>query len=194
VHMSVTRLRTAKDRQLELGLDRLRADIESAAAEVEPGLVRRLLHLVDREQSARSGWRFVMIEPRLYSDVTRYLARESKRPQAAMLLWAELFAHLADDSNEVLLGRQGLAEAIGVKPKVVSEVVGDLERVGAVYRRRAGRFVKLYVHPSLGTHLKGAVRDRAQAEAPLLRLHALLPDPERDDKITRAFLAHEPAE
>jgi hypothetical protein len=54
---------------LELGLDRLRADIESAAAEVEPGLVRRLLHLVDREQSARSGWRFVMIEPRLYSDV-----------------------------------------------------------------------------------------------------------------------------
>jgi hypothetical protein len=169
-HMSVSRLRTARDRQLELGLDRLRTDIEAAAYGVDQTLVRRLLLLVDREQSARRGWRFAMIEPRLYSDVARYLAQNSKRPQAAMLLWAELFAHLADDDNEVLLGRQQLAEAIGVKPNVVSEVVGDLERVGAVYRQKSGRFVKLYVNPRIGTHMKGAVRDRAQRAAPQLRL------------------------
>jgi hypothetical protein len=168
--MSISRLRTAHDRQLELGLDRLRTDIEAAANGVDGTLVRRLLLLVDREQSARRGWRFAMIEPRLYSDVARYLAQNSKRPQAAMLLWAELFAHLADDDNEVLLGRQQLAEAIGVKPNVVSEVVGDLERVGAVYRQKSGRFVKLYVNPRIGTHMKGAVRDRAQRAAPQLRL------------------------
>lgn len=180
--MGVTRLRTAHDRQLDLGLDRLRTDIEAAADDVDQTLVRRLLLLVDREQSARRGWRFAMIEPRLYSDVTRYLAENSKRPQAAMLLWAELFAHLADDDNEVLLGRQALADAIGVQPKVISEVVGDLERIGAIYRRKAGRFVKFYVNPKVGTHMKGAVRDRAQAESPPLRL----PDPAAG-KVVQAF-------
>ena len=52
----------------------------------------------------------------------------------------------------------------------VSEVFGELEHVGAIYRRREGRSVKVYVNPKLGTHMKGAVRDRAQAEAPQLQL------------------------
>jgi hypothetical protein len=170
--MPVTRLRTAHDRQLSLGLDQLRADIE-AAGSVPQDLQQRLLHLVDRERSARSGWRFVMIDPRRYADVLHHLVRHSRRPQAATMLWAELFAHLPDDSNEVLLSQRELAEAIGVQPKVVSEVVSELAKIGAVYRRKAGRNVKLYVHPLLGTHLKGAIRDRAQAEAPPLQLPAL---------------------
>ena len=48
--------------------------------------------------------------------------------------------------------------------------MGELESIGAVYRRREGRGVRYFVHPSLGTHLTGAVRDKAQAEAPKLRL------------------------
>jgi hypothetical protein len=51
----------------------------------------------------------------------------------------------------------------------------ELENIGAVYRRREGRAVRFYVHPSLGTHLSGAVRDRAQAEAPPLRLVETIP-------------------
>jgi hypothetical protein len=167
--MPITRLRTAPDRQLSLGLDRLRADIE-AAGSVPQELQQRLLHLVDRERSARSGWRFVMIDPRRYADVLQYLVRNSRRPQAATLLWAELFAHLPDDGNEVLLNQRELADAIGVQPKVVSEVVSELVEVGAVYRRRQGRTMKLYVHPLLGTHLKGAARDRAQEAAGPLKL------------------------
>jgi hypothetical protein len=168
--MPITRLRTAPDRQLSLGLDRrLRADIE-AAGSVPQELQQRLLHLVDRERSARSGWRFVMIDPRRYADGLQYLVRNSRRPQAATLLWAELFAHLPDDGNEVLLNQRELADAIGVQPKVVSEVVSELVEVGAVYRRRQGRTMKLYVHPLLGTHLKGAARDRAQEAAGPLKL------------------------
>jgi hypothetical protein len=176
--MPITRLKTAHDRQLSLGLDQLRADIE-AAGSVPQELQQRLLHLVDRERSARSGWRFVMIDPRRYADVLQYLVRNSRRPQAATLLWAELFAHLPDDGNEVLLNQRELADAIGVKPKVVSEVVAELVELGAVYRRRQGRTAKLYVHPLLGTHLKGAARDRAQGEAGPLNLAPLLPEKER---------------
>jgi hypothetical protein len=42
--------------------------------------------------------------------------------------------------------------------------------VGAVYRRKEGRGVRYYVNPLLGTHLAGAARDKAQAQAPALRL------------------------
>ena len=48
--------------------------------------------------------------------------------------------------------------------------MGELESIGAIYRRQEGRGVRYFVHPSLGTHLTGAVRDKAQAEAPKLRL------------------------
>ena len=54
--------------------------------------------------------------------------------------------------------------------------MGELEAIGAVYRRREGRGVRYFVNPRLGTHLAGAGRDRAQAEAPPLRL-VREPDP-----------------
>ena len=55
--MSVSRLRTANDRQYDLGLDRLRSDIVAASGSVDRTLVGRLLTLVDREQSARTQGR-----------------------------------------------------------------------------------------------------------------------------------------
>ena len=42
--------------------------------------------------------------------------------------------------------------------------------MGAVYSRREGRGVRYFVNPLLGTHLAGAARDKAQAEAPRLQL------------------------
>jgi hypothetical protein len=51
----------------------------------------------------------------------------------------------------------------------------ELEAVGAVYRRREGRGVRYFVNPRLGTHLAGAARDRAQGEAPPLRLRLVEP-------------------
>jgi DNA-binding transcriptional ArsR family regulator len=83
---------------------------------------------------------------------------------------AHLFTTLPPDSNEVQLSREELARAVGLQPRTVSEIMGELEGIGAVYRRQEGRGVRYFVHPSLGTHLTGAVRDKAQAEAPKLRL------------------------
>ena len=86
-----------------------------------------------------------------------------------MQLWARLFAVLPQDSNEVLADREELARAVGCRPQHVSEVMGELEAIGAVYRRKEGRNVRYFVNPMLGTHLTGAMRDKAQTEAPPLR-------------------------
>jgi predicted transcriptional regulator len=84
-------------------------------------------------------------------------------------LWARLFAVLPQDSNEVLADREELARLVGCQPRHVSEIMGELEAIGAVYRRKVGRCVRYFVNPKLGTHLSGAMRDKAQEEAPPLQ-------------------------
>jgi CRP-like cAMP-binding protein len=135
-----------------------------------PEIVSQVVTLLERELSARRGWRFVMVEPTLNSEVVDWLTYNSRRPLVAVRLWGKLFQYLPQDSNDVLATREELARAVGCTPAHVSEVMGELEAVGVVYRRREGRGVRFYVHPSLGTHLAGAARDKAQAEAPTLRL------------------------
>ena len=111
-----------------------------------------------------------MIEPHLYAEVAAYLDQHSQRPRKAVQLWARLFTALPPDSNEVLLSRGELAQLVGIRPSEVSGIMAELEAVGAVYRQREGREVRYFVNPRLGTHLAGAARDRAQAEAPKLSL------------------------
>jgi DNA-binding transcriptional ArsR family regulator len=170
VHLAVARLRTRRDARQEDGIARLRAAILDAGDAVPGDVLGRVVHLLDRELSSRRGWGFVMVEPRLYAKVTAHLAAHSRRPIKALRLWAELFAVLPPDSNEVLCSREELARLVGIEPGDVSKIMGELEAVGAVYRRREGRGVRYFVNPLLGTHLAGTARDRAQAEAPPLRL------------------------
>ena len=166
--MTVIRLRTRKGAAEQASLAEIRDTLLGLAGDAE---VRdRLVALVEREISSRSGWRFIMVEPVLYAQVVNYLAEHSRRKLKAVQLWAQLFTTLPPDSNEVLLSREELAQAIGLQPRTVSEIMGELEAIGAVYRRREGRSVRYFVHPALGTHLTGAIRDKAQAEAPALRL------------------------
>jgi DNA-binding transcriptional ArsR family regulator len=168
--MAVVKLRTRRARAAEAGISRLRSAVLEADDGSSPAIVSRLVTLLDREMSSRSGWRFIMVEPVLYAQVVDHLARHSRRKLKAVQLWAHLFATLPPDSNEVQLGREELAQAVGLQPRTISEIMSELEAVGAIYRRREGRGVRYFVHPSLGTHLTGAVRDRAQGEAPKLRL------------------------
>jgi hypothetical protein len=130
----------------------------------------RLVGLVDGAIRARSGWSFVMIEPDLYDQVVERLTECSRRPLVAVRLWGKLFKLLPADGNEVQATREELAAMVGCEPADVSRIMSDLEAIGAVYRKREGREVRYFVHPRLGTHLAGAARDRAQAEAPKLRL------------------------
>ncbi len=162
--MAVTRLRTRRDATEQANLAAIRdmlADMPGAAD---------LVTIVERKLATTRGWGFVMVEPRLYADVIEHLTKHSRRPQKAVVLFTRLFQLLPADGNEVMADRHDLARMVGCQPRDVSEIMGELEAVGAVYRRKEGRGVRYFVNPLLGTHLAGAVRDRAQAEAPPLKL------------------------
>jgi DNA-binding transcriptional ArsR family regulator len=174
--MAVVRLRTRRDAKEQTGLEALRDVLQDMAAAGAPsGVVDRLVAVVERELASRRGWGFVMVEPNLNAEVVAHLAKHSRRKLTAVQLWARLFEVLPPDSNEVLVSRAELARLVGCEPRTVSEIMGELEEIGAVYRQKEGRGVRYFVHPRLGTHLTGAVRDRAQAEAPPLKLRLVDP-------------------
>jgi hypothetical protein len=160
------RTRTAADAaiaQLRLALD----DLPNLPVD----LASRVANLCDRHERSQAGWAFVMVEPNLYHHVVvRLTDGHSKRPLLAVKLWSLLFSKLPADSNEVMATREELARELGCRPSAISEIMGELEELGAVYRRREGRGVRYLVHPLFGTHLSGAMRDHAQAAAPPLRL------------------------
>jgi DNA-binding transcriptional ArsR family regulator len=169
--MALVRLRTRRDAREQAGLTALRDTLRDwTGPDVSPEVLEPLVEAVERKLSARRGWRFIMVEPVLYADIVAWLARHSRRKLRAIELFTRLFSVLPPDSNEVTATREELAKIVGITPRAVSEIMGELEEIGAVYRRRHGREVRYFVNPSLGTHLTGAVRDKAQAEAPKLRL------------------------
>jgi DNA-binding transcriptional ArsR family regulator len=169
--MPVTRLKTRRDAKEYAGLEALRDVLLDMAGTGAPSeVVGQLVTVVERRLAAGRGWKFVMVEPALYANVVAYLTRHSYRPLKAVELFTRLFAVLPPDGNEVQASRAELARMVGIEPRTVSELMAELEAIGAVYRRREGRGVRYFVNPVLGTHLTGAVRDRAQAGAPALRL------------------------
>lgn len=171
--MAVVRLRTRRDAREQTSLEALRDVLQDmAGVDAAPAVLGRLVEVVERELVSRRGWGFVMVEPVLFAEVIAHLNRHSRRPLKATELWARLFAVLPPDSNEVLVSRGDLGRMVGIRPAEVSAIMGELEAIGAVYRRKEGRGVRYFVNPRLGTHLTGAVRDRAQAEAPELRVLA----------------------
>jgi len=132
---------------------------------------------IDRETASEAGWTFVMLSPSQNRVVVSWLHRHSSRPHKAAELWALLFEHLRRDTGEIMLTREEMAAEIGATADHVSEIMAELEGIGAIARRREkvpgvrgrGRVV-YFMNPRVGTHLAGAARDRAQAEASPLRL------------------------
>ena len=148
--MPVARLRTRRELEEDRHLERLRGTIERGAGHGLPmDLARGLVHLIDRKRASRSGWSFILVEP------TSFL------PEA---------------SNEVGATRAELARIVGITPADVSQIMGELEAIGAVRRERLGRGVRYLVHPALGTHLAGALRDATQACAWELKLPSRVVD------------------
>src|SRR5829696_8157605 len=163
-HMPVMRLRTRRDAGDRATLEAVRGMLEGVAGGED------VVAFVERKMSAARGWGFVMVDPLAYAEVNAHLRRHSRRPLVAMELFSRLFSYLPPDGNEVMADRAELARIVGCTPNHVTDIMRELEAVGAVYRRREGRGVRFFVNPLLGTHLAGAARDKAQAEAPTLRL------------------------
>jgi DNA-binding transcriptional ArsR family regulator len=166
---TVHRLRSRPQRLRRGQAEQLRQLILDMPGLPEPA-VGAIITVVDREAAAENGWAFVMISPAQNKAVVRWLDAHSTRPRKAVLLWAELFDHLRRDTGEIALSREQMAELIGEAPRNISTIMGELERIGAISRRRDGRGVRYFMNPNVGTHLAGAARERAQTEAPALTL------------------------
>jgi CRP-like cAMP-binding protein len=138
---------------------------------------RQIVDAIDRQTAAANGWTFVMLAPEQNAAVVRWLRQRSRYPTLAPAVWAELFTALRHDTGEIMLSRDQLAEAIGTDPDNVTRIMRELEAIGAIIIRRervAGirgpaRAV-YFMNPHVATNLSGKARDKAQAEAPPLRL------------------------
>lgn len=170
----------AKVRRLLSKPDRLRAEqatrLRQALLPFEdemPHAVRELVTHIARQTASEAGWTFAMISPEQHNAVTEWVLGHSNRPLKALHLWSVLFTALDRETGEIMLTRDQLAERVGETPDNVSEIMGELEGIGAVIRHRQrvpgmrgpGR-VRYFMNPVVGTHLAGAERDKVQAEAP----------------------------
>jgi CRP-like cAMP-binding protein len=173
----IARLRTRADRLREDQAAALRqALLPFAEGEMETH-VTALVGLIDARTAADNGWTFVMLSPAQNISVVNYLAGYSTRPLVALRVWALCFEHLRHDSGEILLTRAEIASAVGERPENISRVMSELERFGAIIKRREkvmgmrgpGR-TRYHMNPRVATHLPGKDRDKAQAFAPQLRL------------------------
>src|SRR3954452_19459000 len=178
MHMAATivRHRTRRDRLRTEQAEELRQLV--IAFPGLPGHAKTaLVAAIDRETASEAGWTFVMLSPSQNRAIVLWLLEHSSRPRKAMELWTLLFEHLRRDTGEIALTREELAAEIGDTADNVSRLMTELERIGAISRRQEkmpglrgrGRVV-YYMNPNVATHLAGAARDKAQAEAPMLRL------------------------
>src|SRR3954465_13914010 len=170
--------------RLRTKADRLRSDTAAQLRQLVleyPGLPERargeIVGTIDRQTASEGRWTFVMLSPEQNATVMRWLRQHSRRPVLALALWGELFTALRHDTGEIMLTRDELAERVGTRPNEVSNLMHELASIGAIIVHREkvagmrgrGRAV-YFMNPNVATNLGGAARDRAQAEAPALRL------------------------
>lgn len=113
---------------------------------------------------------FLMLSPHQFVAVSRWLRQNSTRPVQAVALWNELFPVLDGKSGEIMATRAELAKLVGCRPDHLSGIMIELERIGAISRKREGRGVRYFMNPNVATSLPKEKRKRAQAAAPELRL------------------------
>lgn len=169
---SVHRFRSKRDRLREEAREKLRQlvlDFE-ATDDIQENIVGPLVSVIDNQMASKKGWTFVMIGPNENSAVVKWLSENSERPMAAMRLWAILFTGLRMDTGEIVISRDEIAKRVRIAPQHVSNIMGELENIGAISRVREGRGVRYFMNPNVGTCLKGRSRDEAQAQAVQLTL------------------------
>ena len=133
----------------------------------------RILAAIDSRTASTSGWTFIMLSPHQNAAVCRWIATEAKRPIQSSLLWSTLFTAMRMDTGEICLSRDELAEMVGTHPRHISTMMTELEKIGAITRRKAGRTVRYFMNPNVATCLTGKERDQAQAEVGPVQLTLL---------------------
>lgn len=166
------RLRTKTDRLKTEQARKLRQAVLDFP-DVPDRISADLIAWIDRRTASENRRSFVMLSPAQNRAVVKWLGEYSKRPTVAVQLWSELFLHLCHDTGEIVQTRDELAQAVGIEPRHVSEIMSELEYIGAISRKRVTipgmrgpGAVCYFMSPVVGTHLPGAARDKAQAAAP----------------------------
>lgn len=123
-----------------------------------------------RAHAGANEWTFVMLSPSQNSAVVRWLSENSKRPMAAVRLWARLFEVMRNDTGEVLQSREELAQWLGVEPRNLSSIMAELASINAVRREKRGREVRYFMNSNVATHIPGQAARLAarEADGPLL--------------------------
>lgn len=160
------------------GFERARAARQAAEAAQLEALARKAGLAPDAAARLADGlraqipndWTFIMLSPSQNSAVVRWLSENSKRPVAALRLWARLFEVIRNDTGEVMQTRDELAQWLGVLPRDLSSMMTELASINAVRREKRGREVRYYMNSTVATHLPGpAARQAArESDGPLL--------------------------
>lgn len=77
-----------------------------------------------------------MIRPAQNRAVTLWLMKNSKRPMKAVDVWTLLFDHLFPHTGQIMLTREEIAEAVGIRVSDVSEIMRELVNFGAIFTER----------------------------------------------------------
>ena len=167
----IVRLHTAADRLRQEDAQQLRRLILDFA-NLPPRASREIIHAIDLATAVDEGWTFLMINPMQNAAVVGWLCKHSARPSIAAHLWAQMLTATDRETGEVLLSRDELAERVGARPNGVTDVLRELEQIGAITRGRekipglrgSGRLVVL-INSRVATKLAGVARVKAQQAA-----------------------------
>ncbi len=121
-------------------------------------------------KAGSNDWMFAMISTDQNAAVVDWLLENSKRPQVAVKLWAQLFRVIRTDTGEVLLSRSELAERVGTEPRTLSSIMTELASINAVQRQQDGRRVRYFMNPHIATHIPSPAARKAARDnvGPLL--------------------------
>jgi len=115
-------------------------------------------------------WTFIMINAEQNFAVVKWLNKNSKRRNEAVLLWALLFDNVHRETGQIMLTRQEIADKLEIRHNNITAIMSELESINAIIKEKEGRGVTYYMNPSVGTHLPQEDRDKERGKAPKLEL------------------------
>ena len=140
-HMrNVTRLKTRKDRLREDQAEQVRQALLPFFdnPDFDHDALGRVIVTVNRLTTPEPGTTepFVMIRPAQNRAVTLWLMKNSKRPMKAVDVWTLLFDHLFPHTGQVMLTREEIADAVGIRVNEVTAIMNELVNFGAIFTER----------------------------------------------------------
>ena len=115
-------------------------------------------------------WTFIMISPEQNNAVVQWLATNSKRRIEAMQLWSMLFEYVHQETGQIMLSRQEIANKINISLNDTSRIMSELESINAILKKKEGRGVIYYMNPNVANHYPQKIREKAQKVAPSLKI------------------------